>query len=442
MSTALDRVPPQNLEAEQSVIGSMLIDREAIVKAMEYLQPHDFYREANRHIFEVLTDLFESGEAVDIITVTEELKKRKRLEEVGGPAYLATLANFVPTAANVVHYARIVEEKSLLRQLIAAATQIVGRSFQDTEEIGELIDDAERLIFQISQKRNTQSYVSIKDVLLDTFEHIEYLYTKKGGVTGVPTGYPDLDQLTSGFQASDLIIIAARPSQGKTTLVLNMCRNAAALHSVPVAIFSLEMAREQLALRLLCSEAGVDMQRLRTGQLRQTDWKPLSTAMGKLADAPIFIDDTPNIPVMEMRAKARRIKSEHGLGLIVVDYLQLMQTRGRSENRQQEISEISRSLKALARELDCPVVACSQLSRAIEQRTDRRPMLSDLRESGAIEQDADVVAFIHQDKDAADPNLVELIIAKQRNGPVGSVELYFRKDVGRFESVERRYQAG
>ncbi|MHB8927363.1 MAG: replicative DNA helicase [Bacillota bacterium] len=440
MST-LERVPPQNLEAEQAVLGSMLIEREAIIKVADTLHREDFYREANREVFQAIVNLHEHGEAVDLVTVTDELRKQGLLETIGGIAYLTALANAVPTAANAEHYARIVEEKALLRELITVATDIVARGYQGAEEVAALVDDSERRIFEIAQRRSTEGYSAIKGVLLDAFERIEFLYSNKEGVTGVPTGFKGLDALTSGLQPSDLIVIAARPSMGKTTLLLNMARNAALTKTMPVAIFSLEMSKEQLAQRLLCAEAGVDGQRLRTGHLADADWPRLSHALGRLSEAPIFIDDTPSISVMELRAKARRIKAEHDLGLIVVDYIQLMRTRGRVENRQQEISEISRSLKALARELRVPVIIGSQLSRAVEQRDDKKPMLSDLRESGAIEQDADLVAFIFREEyykpDTEKKNIAEIIVAKQRNGPTGTVELVFMKEYGRFADPDK-----
>lgn len=441
MSVLLEKIPPQNLEAEQSVLGSMLIEKEAILRAMEILRPEDFYRDAHRGIFETIISMYDRGEAIDLVTVSENLRQRGILEDIGGLAYLTMLANAVPTAANVEHYAKIVEEKSLLRQLINAATRIAARGYEGTEDVNELLDWAEQSIFNLSQRHNQGGFAALKDVLMEAFEHIEQLYAKKGGVTGVPTGYTQFDEMTSGLQPSDLIIIAARPSQGKTTLAMNMARNAAVNYKVPVAVFSLEMSKEQLAVRLLCSEAGVDMQRLRTGYLRESDWKPLSIALGRLGDSQIFIDDTPGCGIMELRARARRLKAEHNIGLIVVDYLQLVQTRGKFENRQQEISEISRSLKSLARELNVPVIACSQLSRAVEQREKKRPQLSDIRESGAIEQDADLVCFIHSDPESEEKNVVELIIAKQRNGPTGSIELYFRREVGRFENIDRRHAA-
>ncbi len=440
MDSLPERVPPQNLEAEQSVLGAMLIEGEAIVRAAEILRPEDFYRDAHRRVFEAIIALSDRSEAVDLVTVTEELRRRGQLEEVGGASYLTTLANIVPTAANVEHYARIVEEKALLRNLISAATRVVTRAYEAQDEVAALVDEAEQVIFEISQRRSLAGYAHIKDILMDTFERIEYLYAHKGGVTGVPTGFKDLDELTSGLQPSDLVILAARPSQGKTTLSLGMARNAAVNHKIPVGIFSLEMGREALAQRLLCSEAGVDGQRLRTGYLAEQDWPRLSHALGRLSEAPIFIDDTPAISIMELRARARRMRAEHGIGFLIVDYLQLVQFRGRVENRQQEVAEISRALKALARELKLPVLACSQLSRAVEQREGRRPQLSDLRESGSLEQDSDVVMFIHFNPDSEHKNLAEIIVAKQRNGPTGSVDLVFLREFGKFQSVERRHK--
>jgi replicative DNA helicase len=441
-AAALERIPPQNLDAEQSTLGSMLLEKEAIYKGAEILRSDDFYREAHRVIFEVVVHLANKGEPVDMITVSEELKQRGMLDKVGGVAYLTQLANFVPTAANVEYYANIVAEKSLLRSIISVATNIVKMGYEGSEEVDVILDRAEKEIFEISQKRNVKGFVSLRSILVETFERIEKLYDSKGGVTGLPTGYPDFDRMTAGLQPSDLIILAARPSMGKTTFALNLGSYAAVELKVPAIIFSLEMSKEQLALKLLCSEAGVDNQRIRTGTLRDDDWPKLSHALGRLSDAMLFIDDTPGISALEIRAKARRIKAEHGLGLVIIDYLQLMQSRSRSENRQQEVSEISRSLKALARELDVPVIALSQLSRAVEQRTDKRPGLADLRESGSLEQDADIVGFLYRE-DYYNPetdrkNITELIIAKQRNGPVGSVDFYFQKEFSKFQSLSRQ----
>jgi len=438
---SIDRIPPQSIEAERSTLGSMLLEKEAIYKGAEVLKPEDFYREAHRVIFEVVTHLANKGEPVDIITVSEELKQRSMLDKIGGVAYLTTLANSVPTAANIEHYAKIVEEKSILRALITSASNILSMGYAGAEDITVLLDDAEKQIFQISQKRNVKGFVSLKNILIETFERIEKIYESKGGVTGLSTGFTDLDRMTAGLQSSDLIILAARPSMGKTTFALNIARNAAVDLKVPVVVFSLEMSKEQLALKLLCSEAGVDNQRIRTGTLMDNDWPRLSYALGRLSESNIFIDDTPGMTALEIRSRARRIKAEHGLGLIVIDYLQLMQSRGKSENRQQEVSDISRSLKSLARELGVPVVSLSQLSRAVEQRTDKRPYLADLRESGSLEQDADIVAFLYRDDyynpESDKKNITELIIAKQRNGPVGTVELFFNKETGKFIGLDK-----
>jgi replicative DNA helicase len=436
VGTIMDRIPPQNIDAERSTLGSMLLDKEAIYNVVEILKPEDFYREAHRVIFEVVVHLNNKSEPVDIITVSEELKQRNMLDKVGGLAYLTSLANAVPTAANAEHYAKIVEEKALLRSLISVCTNIVSMGFEGAEEVDQILDNAEKQIFQITQKRNVKGYVSLRSILIDTFERIEQLYESKGGVTGLATGFSDFDRMTAGLQPSDLIILAARPSMGKTTFALNIASHVAMEGKLPVIMFSLEMSKEQLAIKLLCSEAEVDNQRIRTGTLLDTDWPKLSHALGKLSDSQMFIDDTPGCTVMDIRAKARRIKAEHGLGLILIDYLQLMQGRARSENRQQEVSEISRSLKSLARELDVPIIALSQLSRAVEQRTDKRPGLSDLRESGSLEQDADIVMFLYRE-DYYSPEtdrkgVTDLIISKQRNGPVGSVGLFFKKETGKF----------
>ena len=441
IASIVERIPPQNIDAERSTLGSMLLEKEAIYRAQEMLQPEDFYREAHRIIFEVVVHLNNKGEPVDIITVSEELKQRNMLDKVGGIAYLTSLANSVPTAANVEYYAKIVEEKSLLRSIIRVATDIVKMGYEGTQEVDVVLDEAEKQIFQITQKRNVKGYVSLKSILIDTFERIEALYESKGGVTGLPTGFTDLDRMTAGLQPSDLIILAARPSMGKTTFALNMASHAAIDLKIPVVMFSLEMSKEQLALKLLCSEAGVDNQRIRTGTLLDSDWQRISHAMGKLSDSMMFIDDTPGTTVLDVRAKCRRIKAEYGLGMIMIDYLQLMSSRTKTENRQQEVSEISRALKGLARELEVPVVALSQLSRAVEQRADKKPSMSDLRESGSLEQDADIVAFLYREdyynQDTDRKNITDLIIAKQRNGPVGTVEFLFQKEYGKFVGLDK-----
>ena len=439
-----ERIPPQNLEAEQSVIGSMLIDKNAIIKGVEFLRPDSFYRDAHRFIYEAILELFDRGEPVDLFTVTETLRKAGKLEAVGGSVYVADLINSVPTAANIEYYSRIVEEKATLRKLIDAGTQIVQNAFDQPENVDQILDHAEKTIFNIALKRVHEGFHKIDEVLKRVLDRIDRLYGKKEHITGIPTSYADLDNLTAGFQNSDLIIIAARPSVGKTALALNMAQNIAIKHNIPVAIFSLEMSKDQLAQRMLCSEAEIDALRLKTASLPDTGWKKLTRALAKLSEAPIYVDDSATATSMEIRAKCRRLKLEKGLGVVIIDYLQLMSERGRIENRVQEISEIARSLKTLARELDIPVIALSQLSRAVEQRTDRIPRLSDLRESGEIEQTADLVMFIHRE-DYYNPqsdrgNIAEIIIAKQRNGPVGTVELVFRKDIAKFCSKESRYE--
>jgi replicative DNA helicase len=441
---AEQKIPPQNLAAEQSVIGSMLLDKNAVIRVIELLSPDSFYRDAHRYIYESILDLFDRGEPVDLVTVTEALRKAGKLDAVGGSVYVTDLINSVPTSANVEHYAKIVEEKSVLRRLIEAGSQVVQTSFSEPEDVDMVLDQAEKAIFDIALKRTREGFHKIDSVIKKVLDKIDSLYGKKEAITGTPSGYPDLDQLTAGFQNADLIIIAARPSVGKTAFALNIAQLVSIKHNIPVAIFSLEMSKEQLAQRMLCSEAEVDAQRLKTASLSDTGWKKLTRALGKLSEAPLYIDDSASITATEIRAKARRLKIERGLGLVIVDYLQLMRGRGRTENRTQEISDIARSLKTLARELDVPVIALSQLSRAVEQRPDRIPRLSDLRESGEIEQTADLVMFIHRE-DYYNPqsdrgNIAEIIIAKQRNGPIGSVELVFRKEIAKFCSKETRYE--
>jgi replicative DNA helicase len=392
----LHKVPPQNLEAEQAVLGAVLLENGAFAKILENIKEKHFYREAHRKIFLAMQDLFERNEPIDLLTLTDRLRKNSSLEEVGGEAYLAALVDAVPTAAGAVHHSRLVKEKALLRDLISAATEIITRGYEGTDEVENFIDQAERVIFEISQDRISQSFVSMNDVLKSTFKTIEELYERKELVTGVPTHFTDFDRLTAGLQPSDLIIIAGRPSMGKTAFALSIAQNVGTQSKLPVGVFSLEMSREQLVIRLLCSLARIDIQRLRTGFLEKNDWPRLTTAAGKLAEAPIYIDDSAALTALDIRARSRRLHAERGLSLIVVDYLQLIRGRGRIENRQQEITEITRSLKELAKELNLPVVALSQLSRQVEQREGHRPQLADLRESGAIEQDADVVAFIYR----------------------------------------------
>ncbi|MCM2359239.1 MAG: replicative DNA helicase [Geobacteraceae bacterium] len=449
----LRKLPPQSLEAEMSILGGILLDNEAINRTLEILVPEDLYRESHRKIFRAMIDLNDRGEPCDLITLTSILKKKGELEEVGGGAYLANLVDYVPTAANIAYYCKIVKEKGVTRKLISAATEIVTRGYDDQVEVEELLDRAQQTIFEISENKLRPAFYPVGAILKDTIRNLELLYEKKEHVTGVPTGFSDLDEKTAGFQRGDLIIIAGRPSMGKTAFALNIGQYAA-MHSeqrTPVAIFSLEMSKEQLVTRLLCCESRVDASRVRTGHFQEADWPKLIKAASSLHDAKVFIDDTPAIAVMEMRAKCRRLKAEHGIGLIIVDYLQLMRGSSNPESRQQEISEISRSLKALAKELDVPVVALSQLNRGLESRTDKRPMMSDLRESGAIEQDADVIMFVYREAvycekcknreltcDESHERNAEIIIGKQRNGPIGTVNLTFMGEYTKFENQSKR----
>jgi replicative DNA helicase len=425
------KLPPQNLEAEQSVLGGILIENEAINKVIEILTPEDFYRDAHRRIFGALIILSERDEPSDLITLTNELQKKKELDLIGGASYLASLIDSVPTAANIEYYAKIVKEKAVLRKLINTSTEIITRSYEYLGDVESLLDEAEQEIFQISGSRVKPSFYPIRDVVKGSFKTLERLYEKKELITGVPSGFKELDRLTAGFQASDLIIVAGRPSMGKTAFCLNIAQYAAVEKRIPVAIFSLEMSKEQLGIRMLCSEAHVEGTRLRTGFLNESDWPKLTIAAGNLSEAPIYIDDIAALTALELRAKTRRLRAEHDLGMVVIDYLQLMKGRTRVESRQQEISEISRSLKALAKELNIPVIAVSQLSRKTEERTGNRPQLSDLRESGAIEQDADVILFIYRDEvynrseDNPNRGIAEVIIGKQRNGPIGKIDLAF-----------------
>ena len=446
-----ERVPPQNIEAEQSVLGAMLIDKEAIAKATEILSAEDFYREAHRVIFSAMLEIYNKNEAVDMITVTDILRRDNKLEDVGGIAYITSLANVVLTAANVKYHAEIVAEKSVLRQLVKVSTEIAAMGYEANDEVGVLLDTAESRILEISNRKKRADFTPISAVLMDSVQNIEKLLNNKGGLTGIPTGFNDLDKLTSGLHPSDFIILAARPSMGKTALALNIVQNVALrahkrVGGDPrsVAFFSLEMSKERLVNRMLCAEANIDSQRLRIGEMKEDDWTHLWDACDVMSKAKIYIDDTAGITVMDMRSRARRLKAEHGLDLIVVDYLQLMQGSGKrntSGDRQQEVSEISRSLKALARELDVPVLALSQLSRGVEARQVKRPMLSDLRESGSLEQDADIVAFLYRE-DYYNPETenkhTELIIAKHRNGPVDTVNLFFHKQFTKFVGFTKR----
>lgn len=440
----VDRIPPQNIEAEQATLGAIFLEPEALVTASEILIPEDFYRASHQRIYQVMLDLSEKGEPVDLVTVTADLADRKLLEEVGGVSYLSDLANSSPTAANIDYYSKIVEEKSLLRRLIRAASEIAANGYAREEEVEAVLNEAEKAILEVANRKNGGAFISIKDVLVQAYDNIEQLHNRKGDITGIPTGFSDLDRMTAGFQRNDLIIVAARPSVGKTAFALNIAQNVATKTEENVAIFSLEMGAEQLVMRMLCAEGNIDAQRLRTGSLIPEDWQKLTMAMGSLSAAGIFIDDTPGVRIGDIRSKCRRLKQEKGLGMILIDYLQLIQGNGRAgENRQQEVSEISRSLKALARELQVPVIALSQLSRGVESRQDKRPMMSDIRESGSIEQDADIVAFLYRDdyydKESESKNIIEIIIAKQRNGPTGTVELAFVKEYNKFVNLDRRH---
>lgn len=439
-----DRLPPQNVEAEQAVLGAIFLEPSSLNVASEILVPEDFYRVSHNKIFRAMLKLYDEGKSIDLITVTEELASADLLEDIGGVSYLSELATSVPTAANIEYYARIVEEKSLLRRLIRAATSIVRDGYEQEEDVESLLSEAEKRIMEVSARKNVGDFKHIKDILVKTYDNIELLNSRVGEITGIPTGFTELDRMTAGFQRNDLIIVGARPSMGKTAFALNIAQNVATKTDETVAIFSLEMGAEQLVMRMLCAEGNIDAHRLRTGNLSEEDWGKLTMAMGSLSNARIFIDDTPGIRIQEIRAKCRRLKQEHGLGMVVIDYLQLILGNSRySENRQQEVSEISRSLKQLARELEVPVIALSQLSRSVEQRQDKRPIMSDIRESGSIEQDADIVAFLYRDdyynKDSENKNIIEIIIAKQRNGPTGTISLAFIKEYNKFVNLERRY---
>ncbi|MDN3017817.1 replicative DNA helicase [Paenibacillus sp. BSR1-1] len=441
-----DRMPPQNIEAEQAVLGAIFLEPSSLTVASEILIPEDFYRAAHQKIFNVMLNLNDQGKAVDLITVTEELAAAKLIEDIGGVSYLSDLSGAVPTAANIEYYARIVGEKSLLRRLIRTATNIAQDGYTREDEVDALLSEAEKNIMEVANRKNAGAFHNIKDVLVRTYDNIEVMHNRVGDITGLETGFVDLDRMTAGFQRNDLIIVGARPSVGKTAFALNIAQNVAKKTGENIAIFSLEMGAEQLVMRLLCAEGNIDAQRLRTGSLTEEDWGKLTMAMGSLSNTGIFIDDTPGVRISDIRSKCRRLKQEHGIGMILIDYLQLILGSGRSgENRQQEVSEISRSLKQLARELQIPVIALSQLSRGVEQRQDKRPMMSDIRESGSIEQDADIVAFLYRDdyydKESEAKNIIEIIIAKQRNGPVGTVQLAFVKEYNKFVNIETRYDA-
>jgi replicative DNA helicase len=431
---------PQSVEAEQSVIGSMIIDKNSIAKVLEGLEEEDFYRDGHKVIYKTILEMFRNDIAIDLLTLLEYLKSTDMLERAGGVTYITELSSSVPTTANLSAYIKIVCDKSTLRKLIKASTSIIEESYTNQSQVENVVDIAEKKIFNIAEKRTTKDFEPLSDVLERGFAQIEKLFNNKGEITGVGSGFTDLDSKTSGFQSGDMILIAARPSMGKTTFALNIAEHAALREHKSVVIFSLEMSKEQLAYKLLCSEANVDMLKLRTGTLEDKDWENIAMAAGPLSKAKIYIDDSAGVTVMEMRSKCRRLKIEYGIDLIVIDYLQLMSGGAGSDNRQQEVSEISRSIKALAKEMECPVIALSQLSRAPEQRADHRPMLSDLRESGSIEQDADIVMFLYRDeyynKETEDKNIGECIIAKQRNGPVGTARLAWLGQYSKFGNLD------
>ncbi len=436
------KIPPHDAEAEQAILGSMLTDQDAVIDSIEVLKPEDFYREDNKYIYEAMCNLYNKAEPIDIITVKDELTSMQKFEAVGGIEYLALLPDKVPLVANADKYIKIVQEKSILRQLIKTAGEIESLGYEQTEEIDNIMDQAEKKIFDIMQGKNQKGYTPIKDVLIETFADLEKLYNQKEPITGIPTGFADLDYKTAGLHDSDLILVAARPAMGKSAFALNIATNAAINAKKPVIIFNLEMSKSQLVNRMLCSEAMVDSNKIRTGKIDEEDWIKLATALGPLSEAPIYIDDTPGISIAEIRAKCRKLKLEKNIGLIVIDYLQLIQGSGkRNASREQEISEISRSLKILAKELDVPVIALSQLSRAAEARQDHRPMLSDLRESGAIEQDADIVMFLYRDDyynpDSEKKNIAEVILAKHRAGSTGTVELLWMGNYTKFANLDK-----
>ena len=440
----LGKVPPHDIEAEQAVLGSMLTDKDAVISAIEVLKEDDFYRTDNKSIYEAIINLYNRAEPIDIITVKAELESLGKFEQVGGLEYLASLPDKVPTTANAMKYIKIVEKKSTLRNLIKTANEIIELGYDPTEDVSDIMEGAEKKIFNIMQNNDKKSYSPIKDILVDSFTQLEELYNRKQHITGVPSGFTELDYKTAGFHGSDLVLIAARPAMGKSAFALNIATNAAVRANVPVVIFSLEMSKEQMVNRILCSEAMVDSNKVRTGKLEEDDWTKLAGSIGPLSDAEIYIDDTPGISVMEIRAKCRKLKLEKNIGMVVIDYLQLVQgSNRRNGSREQEISEISRSLKILAKELNVPVIALSQLSRAVEQRPDHRPMLSDLRESGAIEQDADIVMFLYRDDyynpDSEKKDIAEVIIAKHRGGSLGTVDLLWLGSYTKFVNLEKRF---
>ncbi len=434
-------IPPQNTEAEISVLGAVLLDKDAIIKIADIVSVDDFYKDAHGKIYQAMLSLYEHREPIDVITLTNKLEDMNELERIGGGSYIASLASSVPSAANITHYAKIVADKSILRRLIHASGNITELAFKEEKEIPDILDRAEQAVFAVSQKHTKGSFIAISDILTDSFERLDDLHKNKDKLRGVPTGFRDLDNLLAGLQPSDLIVLAARPSMGKSSLAINMAQHVAIHEGIPVAIFSLEMSKEQLVDRLLAAEANIDSWKLRNANLSDNDFQKIGEAMAKLSEAPLYFDDSVGINVMEMRTKARRLQSEHGLGLIIIDYLQLMQGNG-SNNRVEEVSDISRSLKGLARELNVPVLALSQLSRAVENRPSRIPQLADLRESGSIEQDADVVMFIYRDdyyeKDSERKNIADILIRKHRNGPVGQVELFFKPEQMLFTNLDKK----
>jgi len=443
----IEKLPPQNLEAEQSVLGSLLIDKDAITRIADIIRPNDFYKDTHGMIFEAMLDLYNKREPVDVVSLSNILKEKDQLKDIGGRSFLVSLANIVPSSSHIVSYSQIVQKKATLRRLLNVASEITSLGYQETEKIEELLDKAEQKIFGVSQKYLKQNFVPIKSVLTEAFDRIDELHKESGQLRGTPTGFKDLDNILAGLQKSDLVVIAARPSIGKTTLALDIARQVAVNSKIPVGLFSLEMSKEQLVDRLLCSQAGVDLWKMRTGKLSEDeDFSSIGHAMGILSEAPIYIDDSATANIMEIRTKARRLQSEHNLGLIILDYLQLMQGTSGTENRVQEISEITRALKAIARELNLPVIAISQLSRAVESRTPPIPKLADLRESGSIEQDADVVMFIYReamykkDLDTSRKNLAEIFIAKHRNGPTGVVQLFFDENKVSFKTLEKKFE--
>ncbi|MFH1173235.1 MAG: replicative DNA helicase [bacterium] len=447
-ANSLERIPPQNLEAEQSLLGSLLLDKDAIIKIADIINPEDFYKDSHRIIFEGIRDLYVKHEPIDLLSLTSRLEDMAQLERIGGRSYLMDLSNAVPTSSHVVHYAQIVQKKASLRKLLTAAAEITALGYQETEDVEVLLDQAEQKLFQVSQKHLRQIFVPLKGILSEAFERIDELHREKGKLRGLPTGFKDLDNYLGGLQKSDLIILAARPSVGKTSLALDIARQAAVQSKLPVGIFSLEMSKEQLVDRLLCAQAGVELWKMRTGHLSDRegddDFPRIGHAMGILSETPIYIDDAANSNVMEIRTKARRLQAEKGLGLIVIDYLQLMEGRSNIENRVQEVAQITRALKGIARELDIPVLALSQLSRAVEQQNPPIPRLSHLRESGSIEQDADVVMFIYREdlykQDGQNKNIADILIAKHRNGPTGKIQLYFNEKQASFKNVEKHIE--